>query len=400
MMLFFNSGSQFSIGVMFKPIISDFGWNRGDISLVVFVNMTVYAVSMLAMGKAYDRFGPKWVILTAVTFLGAGFVGLSTLESFAGFLLYYGIFCGVGFSGSTVLIFTSLISKWFMKWRGLVISIALSGGCLGQFVLIPVYTDMIIDEGWQTTCFFIGCIIFVVNVVLALLIIRGDPDKLGYQPLGKEAVERSVSDEQIKIETGENPDFGFKDASRTSSFWLFIFVMFTCGAGDFLVSTHLVPFVTDSGVSQVTGGNMLAWFGLFSLFGIIVAGPVSDVIGNKIPILITFLIRALLFILILKFQSTTMFYVFSMGFGFTLMITAVLNVTLVGKLFGFSNIGVLTGFITTIHHLGGGILAYAGGAVFDRTDSYQSVFVIYTIMSLMAVIACFLIREKRHHRRT
>jgi len=48
---------------------------------------------------------------------------------------------------------------------------------------------------------------------------------------------------------------------------------------------------------------MLAWFGLMSLAGIMVAGPASDLIGNKIPIALTFLLRVLLFLLILKYQN-------------------------------------------------------------------------------------------------
>jgi len=392
-MLFFNSGAQFSIGIMFKPIIADFDWNRGSVSGIVFVNMVVYAISMLVMGKAYDRFGPKWVILTSVTFLGVGFIGLSGMSSFYEFFLYYGVLCGIGFSGSTVLVFTSLVSKWFMRWRGFVISLALAGGCLGQFFLIPFYTDMIIKSGWQSTCFFIGGIILIVNITLASLIVRGDPDKLGYKPLG-------ANSDPLIIQPGKpadkNPDFGLKEAMKTPSFWLFTGVMFACGSGDFLISTHLVPFVTDSGISPLAAGGMLAWFGLFSLFGIIIAGPVSDLIGNKIPIMAAFVLRVLLFILILTVQNRTTFYIFSMGFGFTLLITAVLNVTLVGKMFGFTNIGILSGFITTIHHLGGGLLAYTGGIVFDQTNSYRAIFIFYTIMSLLAVVACIFIREKRH----
>ena len=34
--LFFNSGARFSFGVMFKPMIAEFGWNRGLISSAFF----------------------------------------------------------------------------------------------------------------------------------------------------------------------------------------------------------------------------------------------------------------------------------------------------------------------------------------------------------------------------
>jgi len=395
-MLFFNSGAQFSISVMFKPIIADFGWNRGSVSLVAMVNMVVYAFSMLLMGKAYDRFGPKWVIAASATFLSSGFIGMALMDNHFEFVLFYGIFCGIGLGGCTVLIFSSLISKWFEKWRGLAISIALSGGCFGQFVLIPVYTDLLVANGWRSTYLFIGAIIFVVNFSLTFLVVKGDPDQLGYQPLGRgsnEPLSARPDDHQI---SGTTRDFNLSDATKSFSFWLYVIAMFVCGAGDFMVSTHLVPMVTDFGITQESAGNMLAWFGLFALLGIIIAGFASDLIGNKIPIIITFAMRVALFILILNIQNEVTFYIFSLGFGFTLLITGVLTVTLIGKMFGFSNIGVLTGLITTIHHLGGGILIYAGGVVYDQTGSYENVFILSAVMSLVAVVACIFIKEKRH----
>ncbi len=177
------------------------------------------------------------------------------------------------------------------------------------------------------------------------------------------------------------------DAMKTYSFWLFGTVMFVCGSGDFLVTTHLIPMVTDYNIPATSAGNMLAWLGLMSLPGILIAGPLSDRIGNKIPIALTFLMRFALFVFILKFQGLVSFYVFACAFGFTLLI---------GKLYGFSHVGLLSGFITTIHHLGGGFWAYLGGEIFDRTGSYELAFILSAIMALVAVLCTILIKEKRH----
>jgi len=183
---------------------------------------------------------------------------------------------------------------------------------------------------------------------------------------------------------------------HTYSFWLFLIAMFICGSGDFLVTTHIVPFVTDYDISPTTAGNMLAWFGLMSLAGILIAGPASDIIGNKIPIVLTFVLRFLLFLLILKYQNLASFYIFALAFGFTFLITAPLIPTLIGKLYGFSHVGLLSGFTTTIHHLGGGFWAYAGGLIFDQTGSYQLIFILSAIMALAAVFNSIFIKEERH----
>jgi predicted MFS family arabinose efflux permease len=183
---------------------------------------------------------------------------------------------------------------------------------------------------------------------------------------------------------------------KTGSFWLFGFVMFVCGSGDFLVSVHLVPWVTDHGISATTGGNMLAWFGLLSLGGILVAGPASDLVGNKIPAALTFVLRVLLFLLVLKYQGLIPFYFFSLAFGFTFLVTAPLTVTLAGRLYGFSHLGVISGFIATVHHVGGGLWAYLGGVIFDETGSYDLAFVISAMMAFGAFICTLLIKEVRH----
>ena len=178
--------------------------------------------------------------------------------------------------------------------------------------------------------------------------------------------------------------------------WLFLIVMFVCGSGDFLITAHLIPWVTDYDISATTAGNMLAWFGLMSMGGILVAGPLSDLIGNKIPIALSFLLRICLFLLALKYQNLIAFYVFAMVFGFTFLITAPLTATLVGRLYGFAHVGLLSGFITTIHHFGGGFWAYMGGIIFDKTGSYQLIFVWSAVLACIALVCTLFIKEKRH----
>jgi len=393
--LFFNAGARFSIGVMFKPLISEFGWTRSSISFAFSINMTMFALSLLIVGRFYDRYGPKWVIIISTILLSGGYVSVSFINSLWQFYIFYGILSGIGLGGTSVPLIAALTSKWFDRGRGLAISLALSGSCVGHFVLIPVFTTFTENHGWRASYFFIGLIMLVVNTALALLIIRGDPQEVGHRaPDPEEPNNREARGSGL---TASGPrDMGLREVMRTYSFWLFVFVMFVCGSGDFLVSTHLIPFLTDYNVSPVTAGNMLAWYGLAGLAGLLIAGPATDLIGNKIPVALTFLLRFLLFLLILKYQNLIAFYIFSLSFGFTFLITAPIATTLTARLYGLTHVGILTGFISTIHHLGGAIWAYVGGLIFDKTGSYRLVFILSAIMALMAVFCSIMIKEKRH----
>jgi MFS family permease len=381
---------------MFKPMIAEFGWTRASFSLAFFLNMTLSALSLTIVGRFYDRYGPKWVIIVSTVFLSAGYMSISVIDSFWKFLTFYGILSAVGLGGTSVPLIAALTSKWFEKGRGLAISLALSGNSLGHFVLVPLFTILVLRYGWRVSYFCIGLIMLLVNIILALMVIKGDPDDFGQRPYGYKSRD-NANEKRAHVSLDVNPqDLSLRQAMHTYSFWLFLIVMFICGSGDFLVTTHLIPLVTDYDISPTTAGNMLAWYGLMSLAGVLVAGPASDLIGNKIPIALTFLMRFVLFLLILRYQNLASFYIFALAFGFTHLITAPLTPTLMGRLYGFSHVGLLSGFITTIHHLGGGFWAYAGGLIFDKTGSYQLAFILSAIMALGAVFSSIFIKEERH----
>jgi MFS family permease len=395
--LFFGSGARFSFGVIFKPLIVEFGWNRGLISSAFFLNMTIFSLSLMIVGRFYDRYGPKWVIIISTLFLAAGYMCISIANSFWQFFLSYGILSAIGLGGTSVSLMAAITSKWFDKRRGLAISLALAGSSLGQFALVPLFATTVLRYGWRTSYFCIGLIMLAVNVTLALCIIKGDPTPLAQKGPGPQKGMAADAEPAANFGGKDTRDLSLKEAMHTYSFWLFLIVMFVCGSGDFLVVTHLIPFVTDSGVAPITAGSMLAWFGLISLAGMLIAGPASDLIGNKIPIAITFLIRLLAFLLILRYQNLLAFYIFALAFGSTFLITAPLCPSLIGRLYGFSHLGLITGFIGTIHHLGGGLWAYLGGLSFDITGNYRLIFTLSAIMAFVAFLNTIFIKEQRHH---
>lgn len=455
---FLNAAVRFIIGVMIKPIILEFDWSRSAVSMAVLLNTLVYALSVVVAGKLYDRYGPKWVIIGSTVLSAAGYVLMANVQSLWELLLYYGVLVGAGFGGITLPLFANIVAKWFDRRRGLAVSLSLAGNCIGQFALIPVFTDMTVNLGWRQTNVWLGLMTLVLNTVLTLAIIRGDPQQLKILPYGRAADPASpadpvssadpaspadpapathlapvaglappadptsASDRSLTGAAGRGAkaspvspvapvspaspvlptsqvapvDFTLKQAMRTGSFWLFSVAMFVCGSGDWLLTTHLVPMVTDYGISTATGASMLAWFGFLSLGGVLLAGPASDKIGDKIPIALTFGLRFLLFVLLLFFQNEISFWIFSLGFGLTFLATAPLTPTLLGRLYGFTNIGVIAGLVTTLHHVGGAIWAYLGGAIFDWTGGYLWAFAISAVMAAVAVVCAFFIRQVRY----
>lgn len=365
---------------------SEFGWGRAALSGVFSVNMALFAVALLFTGKLYDRYGPKGVLALSSFLLSLGFVGTALSKGFWSFLVFYGIISALGFSGPSIPLISTLVSKWFHEKKGLAVSVALSGGALGQFLLSPLSGALVEAYGWRICFTAIGFLTLLVNLPLVFLVIKGDPQDLEVRPYGS-----------LTKGKGPGPVEGvsLSQALRTPSLWFFMAMMFICGAGDFFSTTHLVPMATDQGISTLKASMMLGWYGLLSLGGLLIAGPAADAFGCRLPIMITFGIRVLTFLLLLSEKSYWGFLCFSLVFGFTHLVTAPLTPVLASKLYGTRNLGVITGLINTVHFLGGSLMAYIGGLIFDRTQSYQLALAIMALASATALLWTYLIREEK-----
>jgi MFS family permease len=408
--LFLSGGSRAAIGVMVKPMEVDLGWTREAISSTMFLNLGIYALATLVTGRLYDRYGPKWIIVVSTLLFSAGHTLMATMGDLWQLYLYFGVLNALGLAGITVTLFGTLVGKWFEEWRGLCITLAFAGTCIGQFLLVPFLSEMTATSGWRAANLWIASVCLVVNLALTFGVIRGEPKDYGLEPYGRHyrgtldlgssvGGMTAVKDEaptKSKLSVAAPRDLTLSEAMRSRSLWLFAIALFACGSADFLVTLHLVPMVRDHGLTEGVAASMLAWLGLLSLPGMLIAGPIAKAVGNKMPIAATFVMRLALFVMLLFVQGPITFWIFSLGFGLTLLVAAPLTTTLIGELYGVRHLGFITGFVNTIHTIGGGVGAYLGGVVFQRTDGYNAAFIASAVFAAVAAVCSILIREKRH----
>jgi predicted MFS family arabinose efflux permease len=99
------------------------------------------------------------------------------------------------------------------------------------------------------------------------------------------------------------------------------------------------------------------------------------------------------FALLMVDQSTVSVAVFALVFGATFMVTAPLTAVFVLQNFGPRHLGALTGLITMVHQIFGGIGAYLGAAVFDSTGTYDIAFAIMLGATVLALVLTAMLRK-------
>jgi MFS family permease len=125
------------------PMQAQFGWSRGDTTLINFAGILGLAFGGLVMGPQADRRGTRPVVLFGVIVLGASYVTASYLTALWQFYLLFFI---AGFFGAGAIFppIMAAVGNWFLVGAGVAIGIASAGQALGQGG-VPFVSSLLIE---------------------------------------------------------------------------------------------------------------------------------------------------------------------------------------------------------------------------------------------------------------
>jgi predicted MFS family arabinose efflux permease len=355
LVLFVGNGARMAIGLTLRPMVSDLNWGRGEIGAAVGVFQFASAVCMFAAGRMADRLSLRLVLCAGLAICAVGIGAMTWITQPWQAIALYGIVFGVGSGMASTIPVGVMVTRAFPGRTGLANSVALSGMCVGQLIIIAILAAVLMQAGWRSIFFWVG----VAHLAIVPLILLAAPGK----PQAGSPVAQPADGKTIR------------EAARTKPFWLLMGIYAVCGFNDFFVAAHVVAFAQDSGVDALFAGNLLALMGLTGFAGVLWAGVAADRHGPVWPTLIAFFIRIAAFGLVLIDASTVSVAVFALAFGLTFFMTAPPTVLFVRESFGMRHLGALTGLITMVHHAFGGLGAWMGALAFDASGSYAPAFI-------------------------
>ena len=387
--LFFNAGILSAFGLILTDMSEDTGWSRSSLSLAVTTFMIVSAVAMPLVGRIADRFDIRSVLIigTVIVAFGTGLIWF--IQEFWQLVILYGVVFAIGHAASSIPTISVMVSRWWPKSPGLANSAAIAGMGLGPFVIVVILT-LLLFIGWRNIYAIIGIVNILVLLPIVMLFAKSQPN--GITDQASSDIERPKSRDNARdmipiVETGDVKGFKLATVLGTSKhMWLLLLVFGICGFQDFFVNTHLVAFANDNEIGKALSGFILALMGLMGLPGVIICGYITDRFGPAIPTLICFLIRTVIFAIIIYYQNTSTIVVFSLFYGSTFLITAPLVAIYAKQVFGSKLMGLTGGIIIMIHQLLGGLGAVLGAVIFDNLGSYDLAFIVSLATSILAIL--------------
>ena len=375
LVLFFNGGARFAIGLLLHPMAHDLEWSRSTLSFGVTLFMVLSACALPAIGRLVDRFGAGVVLGAAVLISALGLAAMSLIERPWEALLVYGVVFALGSAGTSVTPIGVLLSRWYPHRMGMANSIAISGMGVGQLLVIAVLAAQLTALGWRGSFLALGVATLVCVLPFVLVAGRREPPSL---PAGRSTGARTSSAADVEART-------LRDVLASNRLRLLLVIYAVCGFQDFLVATHVVAFALDEGVDRLLAGNMLAFMGLTGLGGVLLAGVLNDRFGPVLPTALCFVLRIGVSALVLTSREPAVIVGAALLYGVTFWMTAPLAVVFAREVGGLALLGTVSGLITMVHHVAGGVGAFAGASVFDAYGSYTYAFVAMLVLSVIAL---------------
>jgi MFS family permease len=386
-----NARTAFSL--VFPAILDEFGWPRGVTAGAFSFGFLVSAVITPSVGWMMDRRGPLLVIQLGVVMMGAGLL-LATLVR-EPWQLYLTLGALVG-GGVNCLAYTGqslYLTRWFVRRRGLALSIAFSGVGVGSITVLPWQQWLIASGGWRMACWSLGLLVLGLLAPLNLLL-RRRPEDLGLSPDGDGAANASPGHTPSIVDARWAAiDWTLARAMRTARFWWLAAAYFGGLFAWYAVQVHQTKYLVEIGFDPGEAAWALGLVSLVAVPGQIALGHLSDRIGREWVWTIGNLGFVLCYLALLALPAmptTALLGVMIMtqgalGYGLTSVMGAI-----PAEIFEGPHYGSIFGTAMVAAILGGAAGPWIAGLLHDQTGSYAPAFWIAIGCSFISAAAVWL----------
>jgi MFS family permease len=389
-----------SFSLLMPPLIDEFGWDRGLAAGAFSFGFLVSAVISPVVGRVMDKRGPRVVILTGVVLMSAGLFLAPFIERPWHLYVTLGVLVGGGANMMTYTAHSQFLPNWFLRRRGLAISLAFAGAGVGAIVLLPWLQTIILGEGWRASCWAIGWLVVLVLAPLNLLV-RKKPEDIGLLPDGAARPASGTASRQaahIVDAAWVATEWTLARAVRTARFWWIVFGYFCALVAWYAVQVHQTKYLVEIGFTPLVAAWALGAVSVVAIPGQIILGGLSDRIGREwiwTAGCAGFAICYAALIALEHTPSTALLYVmvFAQGF-FGYALTSVMG-PIVVEVFEGPHFGSIFGTISVALISGGAAGPWIAGVIHDASGSYRLAFLFIIGCCIASAIAIWLAAPRK-----
>ncbi|MEO7740043.1 MAG: MFS transporter [Novosphingobium sp.] len=372
--------------VVAVPLLAEFKPTRFVLELAMTVLSGTSALLSPYLGNLMDRASLRKMMLIGGGLIAAGYASLSLATSFNHVLIIFGLFIAPANVLLGPMAVTVLLSRWFVRRRGLAIGIAIAGVATGSIVYPLIIRGLLNHFEWRTAFQMLGVILLVVTGLAAMLVVNHPRDR------GLHADGDAVEPPSVKA-AREAPRVSAAAVLSDPTFWLAAAVFGVVMSGMKGMITNLSPMAIDNGISATMAAGLISVYGTA---GLIAKGGFAALADWVNP-------RILMFISLAGFAAG-MTMLTQAHFGYQAIFAGVglvgmfggimvpMQALLMPRLFGEHMVGKAYGLMSGVTLLALMTTPPLFGLIYDVTGSYAAIFLTFAGLAIAVMLAVAVMR--------
>ena len=287
-----------------------------------------------------------------------GYLVASQAQSLTQFALASGLLmalCGCSVTFGPLM---ADVSMWFVRRRGIAVSVVAAGSYLAGTIWPPVVQHLIAAYGWRHTHAMIGVFCLVTILPLSWFLRR--------RPV--------VGPTTVRGPGAVRAGVGVPDLSPTALTALLCVAGVACCVAMATPQVHLVAYCTDLGYGPAQGAAMLSVMLIGGIVSRVGSGFIADRIGGLRTLLLGSIAQMTALVLYLGFSGLYSLYVVSALFGLFQGGIVPSYALIVREYFPAREAGRRIGVVITATMGGMALGGWLSGEIFDLTGSYGPAF--------------------------
>jgi len=368
----------YSFSVFIKSLAQDFHTSRTSISFAFTLANVMQSVGAPLIGRLVDRFGAHKVIVPSTVIFGLVIISFKYFSTSLWQLYAFFIVIGLIGTGTAPVPYGIVVSRWFDRRRGLALGLMMMELSSGAILMPPIAQRLIVLFGWRTAYAIVGFVVLAISVPVVGIFLKDSPEKMGLQPDGEPDLNTG------SIERKNEQGVTWSVARREPTFWFLASAFFLLGASVHACVIHLVPMLTDRGISVERAAFASSLLGVALLIGRVFTGYFLDRFFGPYVAMLLFSGVAVGISLFLTGAggSLPLLAVFLVGLGMGAEADIIAYLT--SRYFGLRSFGEIYGYLFATFTLAGALGPVLMGVGFDHLGSYRAPLLFFLAATLVA----------------
>tara|TARA_R110002110_G_scaffold59726_24_gene168804 strand:- start:9893 stop:11185 length:1293 start_codon:yes stop_codon:yes gene_type:complete len=372
----------YNLSIFLKAFVTEGGFSVSATSNATALFFVSSGIAGLGVGWLLDRYDPRWIVSFGALLSGGILASAGHVGELWQLYVFYILF-GIGNAAVAVIPGMTIVARWFTRQRSKAIAYASTGLSLGGIVFTPVSATLIERYGLAEAAYWLGLVLVLGIVPIALIMLRSSPEAIGSTPDGDPP--RRTADGSLAPPDG----ISFEDAIRSRFFILctaaFVFSMMA-QVGSLAHQFRLVATRTgDDHVAALAVSIMAA----ASIAGRLIGGSLLSRVASKTYLLAIYVLQGVAFALFAFAETATALFIVSAIFGATVGNMQMMQPLILAEAFGlkaYARVLSLAQMITTSANAAGPALL---GFLYVTTGGYQTAYLTITLSSLFGFMSLY-----------